>query len=128
MKIVTDDSTSFMEPMTEEQLVEYAEFVVSQMDDEKIITKEGMEFITREDNIPCEADQDRIMELVEELYSASQESNPTEPTAEADSEAGEGNEPASEEEAETESEAPVETAEAEATTGEVEEVVEEAVE
>jgi len=97
MKIVTDAETSFMEPMTEQELLEYAEYVVSQMDEKEAITKEGMEFITRDDNIPCEEDQDTIMALVEELYNATEDTNTT---TEADSEAGETDQPASEEEAE----------------------------
>ncbi len=97
MKIVTDDNTSFMEPMAEQAILEYAEYVVSQMDDKEVITKEGMDFITRGDNIPCEADQDTIMALVEELYNGTKDTN-TE--AAANSEAGEDTEPASEEKAE----------------------------
>ena len=93
MKIVTDAETSFMEPMTEQALLEYAEYVVSQMDDDEAITKEGMDFITRGDNIPCEADQDTIMALVEELYNGTKDTN-TE--AEADIKAGEDTQPASE--------------------------------
>ena len=114
MKIVTDAETSFMEPMTEPQLLEYAEYVVSQMDDKEAITKEGMEFITRDDNIPCEADQDTIMALVEELYNGTQDTN-TE--AADDSESGAEDQSESEEEADQTDEVAVEEAVAEPEVG-----------
>ena len=99
MKIVTDAETSFMEPMTEQALLEYAEYVVSQMDGEKAITNDGMEFITRDDNIPCEEDQDTIMALVEELYNAEEN---TDTETEGNIEASESDESESQEEASTE--------------------------
>ncbi len=85
MKIPTDHETKFMEPMTDEAIQEYAEYVVTQMDEDEIISAEGMEFISRDDNIPCESDQDRIMELIEELHNG--QSDSAEPEATTDSEA-----------------------------------------
>jgi len=70
MKIPTDHDTEFMEPMSDEKLLEYAEFVVQEMDEEQVITGAGMEYVTRADNIPCEEDQDTIMALVEEMHRA----------------------------------------------------------
>lgn len=70
MKIVTDHETTFMDPMTDAELLAYAEEIVQEMDEDKVITGAGMEFVTRADNIPCEADQDTIMALVEDLFHA----------------------------------------------------------
>lgn len=70
MKIPTDNETKFMEPMTDEAIEEYAAFVVGEMDAEKVISGAGMEFITREGNVPNEEDQEKVLVRIEELYNA----------------------------------------------------------
>ena len=79
MKIPTDQETNFMEPMTEEQVQTYSEFVVSEMDEEKVISGAGMEFITRADNIPNEEDQERVMTRIEEIYNERKNKTDAEP-------------------------------------------------
>ncbi len=65
---MTNNPTEYMEPMTEEQIKEYSDFVMGQMSEKDIISKEGMDFITRGDNVPNEDDQQRILKIIEEKY------------------------------------------------------------
>ncbi len=67
--MTTNKKTEYMEPMTDEQVKDYADFVMGEMSERDIISKTGMNFITREDNIPGEEDQQRITDLIEEIYS-----------------------------------------------------------
>lgn len=68
MKIVTDKETKFMDPMTDEQVLEYSATVVSEMDESKVISAKGMEYLLREDNIPNEEDQEKVMSMIDKLY------------------------------------------------------------
>lgn len=65
---MTDNPIEYLEPMTDEAIEDYAAVVAKEMDEEKIISGAGMEFITRDDNIPNEEDQERIMTKIEELH------------------------------------------------------------
>ncbi len=66
--MTTNKKTEYMEPMTDEQIKDYADFVIGEMSEKDIISKTGMNFIKREDNIPTEEDQQRITDLIEEIY------------------------------------------------------------
>ena len=106
------EKTEFMDPMTDEAILKYAHSVVNEMDEEKVISGQGMDFITRTDNIPCEEDQESIMTLIEEIYNGQKESteaNGTDAGAKESSPSSEGTEPASDEE--TPSEAVAEASE-----------------
>jgi hypothetical protein len=106
---------TFMEPMTDEQVELYADTVLREMDSDKVISGTGMEFITRDDNIPNEEDQEKIMAMIEEKYNAQSEDD--EGTGDSIPDGKEA-EPASEEVEEVstteEAEAPDEVAEVEA--------------
>ena len=84
---MTDNPIEYLEPMTEEGIAEYAAVVAKEMDEESIISGAGMEFITRDDNIPNEEDQERIMTKIEELHNDGK--NETNDEAEGDSQASE---------------------------------------
>lgn len=105
------NKTEFMEPMTDEAIQEYAQSVVSEMDEDKVISGQGMDFITRTDNVPNEEDQERIMTLIEELYNGQKEaakSDEAVPGTEESVGSSEETEPSSGEDA-TQEEAPVDT-------------------
>lgn len=59
--------SDYMEPMTEEAKVEYAQFIFSQRSNETGLTQEGYDFASLEGKTPLEQDQTRILELIKEL-------------------------------------------------------------
>ena len=96
------EKTEYMEPMTDEAVEVYANTVAEEMDEEKVITSAGMEFITSPTNIPNEEDQERIMSRIEEIQNGketSTEQNEADAGAGEGKQASEGSESASDEEA-----------------------------
>ncbi len=100
--MTTDNPIEYLEPMTEEAITDYAATVAKEMDEESIISGAGMEFITRDDNIPNEEDQERIMTKIEELHNDAQKD--TVDATEGDSSTGEDQPTTDQEEAKSEAE------------------------
>lgn len=87
-ELETMENTTEVKAMTDAEVLAYAENLLKHIDEDGVISKEGKAILEDKENLPSEADQIRIMNIVKERVQNGQQ-NPTESTSEAVKESGE---------------------------------------